>query len=114
VQKAVKKAARLAGINKRVTCHTFRHPLVAERLRHSHGARTARTTRLVLSLSKGRENDDDLYPRRQPRRHGGSQPIGFTAGSPRPKVSIEGEPICHAQTMPQMQPSHAQPGQNLP
>ena len=25
VQKAVKKAARLAGINKRVTCHTFRH-----------------------------------------------------------------------------------------
>jgi integron integrase len=33
IQRAIKKAARLTGISKRVTCHTFRHTFATELLR---------------------------------------------------------------------------------
>jgi integron integrase len=40
LQKAVKQTARLTGINKRVTCHTFRHTFATHLLESSHDIRT--------------------------------------------------------------------------
>ncbi|HEY76062.1 MAG TPA: integron integrase [Thermoflexia bacterium] len=40
LQKAVRKAARLAGINKHVTCHTFRHSFATRLLETGYDIRT--------------------------------------------------------------------------
>jgi integron integrase len=40
LQKAVKKAAQSARINKRVTCHTFRHSFATQLLEHGYDIRT--------------------------------------------------------------------------
>lgn len=57
VQREVKQAARRAGINKRVTCHTFRHSFATEALRggcdirtlqHVLGHKDVRTTMIYL------------------------------------------------------------------
>ena len=42
LQKAVKRAARQAGINKRVTCHTFRHSFATHLLEDGYDIRTVR------------------------------------------------------------------------
>jgi integron integrase len=54
LQSALKRAVDGAGIVKRANCHSLRHPFALERLRHSHGARIART--------QGRFHNDDLHP----------------------------------------------------
>jgi len=46
-KKAVKKAARLAGINKRVTCHTFRHSFATVRLSVRPSSRRGLTTKPI-------------------------------------------------------------------
>ncbi|HHS97292.1 MAG TPA: integron integrase, partial [Chloroflexi bacterium] len=40
LQKAVRKAAQLAGINKHVTCHTFRHSFATRLLEAGYDIRT--------------------------------------------------------------------------
>jgi site-specific recombinase XerD len=40
VQRAVTRAARAAGMTKRVTCHTFRHSFATHRLERGHDIRT--------------------------------------------------------------------------
>jgi site-specific recombinase XerD len=40
LQRAVKEAARSAGIRKRVTCHTFRHSFATHLLQNGHDIRT--------------------------------------------------------------------------
>jgi integron integrase len=59
VQRQVKQAARRAGINKRVTCHTFRHSFATEALRggcdirtlqHVLGHTDVRTTMIYLHV----------------------------------------------------------------
>jgi integrase len=40
LQRAVKEAARNAGLHKRVTCHTFRHSFATHLLQNGHDIRT--------------------------------------------------------------------------
>lgn len=68
LQKAVKQAVRCAGIQKRVGCHTFRHPSVTKWLRHSHRAGTARP--------QGCENYDALHPCAKSGWSRRAQPVG--------------------------------------
>jgi integrase len=62
IQKAVKDAARLAGITKRITVHTFRHCFAnapfGGRLRYPDGSGTPWTQRCL--------DHDDLYSRPKP------------------------------------------------
>jgi site-specific recombinase XerD len=43
VQRAVSKAVRASGIDKRVTCHTFRHSFATHQLERGHDIRTVQS-----------------------------------------------------------------------
>src|SRR5712691_437499 len=73
LQRAVKGAARAAGISRPATCHSLRHsfatdPSARVRVPHPHDSGTARASR--------REYDHDLHPRPEPRRTRRSKPAG--------------------------------------
>jgi hypothetical protein len=60
LQRAVKGAMQRAGLTKHASCHTFRHSFAARgRPRHPHRAGTPGPP--------GRQHDDDLHARPQPR-----------------------------------------------
>src|SRR5690606_24949220 len=82
VQRAVKAAARAAGISKRATCHTLRHSFATHLLEDGHDIRTVRE---LLGHRDVSQNDDDLHPSPQPRsawrtKSRRSTPGGFPRG----------------------------------
>jgi hypothetical protein len=94
VQRAVKNAAREAGIDKRVTCHLpplVRHPSPRARPRHPHRPGAPRPSR--------RHHHDDLHPRPSLRRPRRAQPSGrdvaFSLHTPQGSVSA-GRATRHA------------------
>lgn len=81
LQRAVKDAARAAGISRPATCHSLRQlrdPSARSRVRHPNDPGTARASR--------REYDDDLYARPEPRRARRPEP-------PRPTRTRRGPPL---------------------
>ena len=58
VQKALKQAVRLAGIPKRVSCHTFRHSFTAHLLQNGYDIRTVQhTIKLLYKLNYAEPNE---------------------------------------------------------
>ena len=73
-----KAAVRKAGLTKRVTSHTFRHPFATHLLADGYDIR------IVQELGPhGRSHDDDLHARARPRETWCPQP-GPRSGSPGP------------------------------
>jgi len=107
-QRAVKEAARLAGITKHVSCHStfLRNAPARERLRHPNGAGTARALRRF---------HDDLYACAEQGRARGQEPArscGATArGVSRGVIRVRARGLLDFPTRPSPPPSPRKRGE---